>query len=50
MTYLDLGSDPHYMDSYVQATFLPHTDLGQFPTVAQKMAELPKRNGAQHRR
>jgi uncharacterized 2Fe-2S/4Fe-4S cluster protein (DUF4445 family) len=50
MTYLDLGSDPHYMDSYVQATFLPHTDLGQFPTVAQKMAELPNGSGKQNRR
>ncbi len=37
MTYLDLSSHPHYMDSYVQAMFLPHTDLGQFPTVAQKL-------------
>jgi uncharacterized 2Fe-2S/4Fe-4S cluster protein (DUF4445 family) len=33
MTYLDLSSDPRYMDSYIQAMFLPHTDLNQFPTV-----------------
>ena len=38
LTYLDLGSDPRYMDSYVEAMFLPHTDLGQFPTVMQKMS------------
>jgi uncharacterized 2Fe-2S/4Fe-4S cluster protein (DUF4445 family) len=37
MTYLDLSSDPRYMDSYVQASFLPHTDLGQFPTVVRAM-------------
>jgi uncharacterized 2Fe-2S/4Fe-4S cluster protein (DUF4445 family) len=45
MTYLDLSSHPHYMDSYVQAMFLPHTDLGQFPTVAQRLraAEVPPR-------
>jgi uncharacterized 2Fe-2S/4Fe-4S cluster protein (DUF4445 family) len=34
ITYVDLSSSPHYMDSYVQALFLPHTDMGQFPTVA----------------
>ncbi len=34
ITYVDLSSNPRYMDSYVQALFLPHTDLGQFPTVA----------------
>jgi uncharacterized 2Fe-2S/4Fe-4S cluster protein (DUF4445 family) len=38
MTYIDLSSDPRYMDSYVQAMFLPHTDLGQFPTVARSLA------------
>lgn len=34
ITYVDLSSNPQYMDSYVKALFLPHTDLGQFPTVA----------------
>ena len=38
MTYIDLSSDPRYMDSYVQAMFLPHTDLGQFPSVARSLA------------
>jgi uncharacterized 2Fe-2S/4Fe-4S cluster protein (DUF4445 family) len=38
MTYIDLSSDPRYMDSYLGALFLPHTDLTQFPTVADKMA------------
>lgn len=33
ITYVDLSSSPRYMDSYVKALFLPHTDLGQFPTV-----------------
>ncbi len=35
ITYVDMSSNPHYMDSYVKALFLPHTDLEQFPTVAK---------------
>jgi len=38
ITYLDLSSDPKYMDSYVAALFLPHTDMAQFPRVAERMA------------
>ena len=38
MTYIDLSSDPRYMDSYLGALFLPHTDMGLFPTVAGKLA------------
>lgn len=37
MTYIDLGSNPQYMDQYVGAMFLPHTDLTQFPTVKAKL-------------
>jgi uncharacterized 2Fe-2S/4Fe-4S cluster protein (DUF4445 family) len=37
MTYLDLSSDPRYMDSYVQATFLPHTEASHFPTVLRAL-------------
>jgi uncharacterized 2Fe-2S/4Fe-4S cluster protein (DUF4445 family) len=39
-TYVDLSSDPRYMDSYVQAMFLPHTDRSLFPTVARELANL----------
>jgi uncharacterized 2Fe-2S/4Fe-4S cluster protein (DUF4445 family) len=35
ITYIDMSSNPQYMDSYVKALFLPHTDLEQFPTVAE---------------
>jgi uncharacterized 2Fe-2S/4Fe-4S cluster protein (DUF4445 family) len=35
ITYVDLSSNPRYMDSYIKALFLPHTDLEQFPTVAE---------------
>ncbi len=37
MTYIDLSSDPRYMDRYVQALFLPHTELSAFPSVAAKL-------------
>jgi uncharacterized 2Fe-2S/4Fe-4S cluster protein (DUF4445 family) len=37
MTYVDLSSDPRYMDRYVQAMFLPHTELERFPSVAAKL-------------
>jgi uncharacterized 2Fe-2S/4Fe-4S cluster protein (DUF4445 family) len=37
ITYVDLSSNPGYMDSYIKALFLPHTDLEQFPTVAETL-------------
>ncbi len=37
MTYVDLSSDPHYMDQYVAALFLPHTEAARFPSVAQRL-------------
>ena len=45
MTYLDLSSDPHYMDNYLQAMFLPHTDLAQFPSVAKRLAKASRAHG-----
>jgi uncharacterized 2Fe-2S/4Fe-4S cluster protein (DUF4445 family) len=33
ITYVDLGSEPNYMDEYVASLFFPHTDLGRFPSV-----------------
>lgn len=38
MTYVDLSSDPRYMDSYVKALFLPHTEIELFPSVARAVA------------
>lgn len=38
MTYIDLGSDPGYMDQYMSAMFLPHTDLSRFPSVKEKLS------------
>lgn len=36
MTYIDLGTDPAYMDQYTSALFLPHTDMSKFPSVKVK--------------
>jgi uncharacterized 2Fe-2S/4Fe-4S cluster protein (DUF4445 family) len=33
ITYVDLSSEPGYMDEYVASLFFPHTDLGRFPSV-----------------
>ncbi len=33
MTYVDLSSDNRYMDAYVAALFLPHTDSARFPSI-----------------
>jgi uncharacterized 2Fe-2S/4Fe-4S cluster protein (DUF4445 family) len=35
MTYVELSTDPSYMDQYTAALFLPHTDPDKFPTVKQ---------------
>ena len=32
MTYLELSTHPGYMDAFVAACFLPHTDAGLFPS------------------
>ncbi|UCF00018.1 MAG: DUF4445 domain-containing protein [Planctomycetota bacterium] len=33
MTYFDLMNHPGYMDEFIRAGFLPHTDLSLFPSV-----------------
>jgi uncharacterized 2Fe-2S/4Fe-4S cluster protein (DUF4445 family) len=35
MTYLELSVGNTFMDEFVSALFLPHTDLSQFPSVTQ---------------
>ncbi len=39
MTYMELSTNPFYMDEFVAACFLPHTNASLFPTVAEAMAE-----------
>ncbi len=38
MTYLELSVSPGFMEEYMSALFLPHTDSSQFPTV-EKLLE-----------
>ena len=35
MTYLELSTTPGYMDAFVAACFIPHTDASLFPSVVQ---------------
>ncbi len=37
MTYMELSASRGFMDEYLSALFLPHTDIGLFPTVAALM-------------
>ena len=36
MTYVELSTHPHYMDNFVAACFLPHTDIARFPNSIQE--------------
>lgn len=36
MTYMELSTEPSYMDQYTGALFLPHTDINRFPSVKMK--------------
>jgi uncharacterized 2Fe-2S/4Fe-4S cluster protein (DUF4445 family) len=38
MTYIELSVSRGFMDEYMSAMFLPHTDLAQFPTVEKLLA------------
>ncbi len=38
MTYVELNTEPTYMNEYTGALFLPHTDLDLFPTVKDLLA------------
>ena len=37
MTNLELSESTDFMDNYVAAMFLPHTNLGDFPVVSQRL-------------
>lgn len=39
MTYLELSVNPSFMDNYVSALFLPHTDTTAFPSVMERIKE-----------
>jgi uncharacterized 2Fe-2S/4Fe-4S cluster protein (DUF4445 family) len=42
MTYLELSVSRNFMDEYLSALFLPHTDLNAFPTVQHELEERKK--------
>jgi len=35
MTYIELNTEPNYMNEFTGALFLPHTDIKLFPSVRQ---------------
>jgi uncharacterized 2Fe-2S/4Fe-4S cluster protein (DUF4445 family) len=39
MTNFELSETPSYMDNYVAALFLPHTDVNQFPRLKERMRQ-----------
>ncbi|HZD59501.1 MAG TPA: ASKHA domain-containing protein [Anaerolineae bacterium] len=39
MTYLELSTNPSFMDNYVSALFLPHTNTDAFPSVMERIRE-----------
>ena len=39
MTNFELSETPSYMDNYVAALFLPHTDMDQFPRLEKRLAQ-----------
>jgi uncharacterized 2Fe-2S/4Fe-4S cluster protein (DUF4445 family) len=38
MTYIDLSTFSGYMDQYMAALFLPHTDMHHFPNVIKRLS------------
>lgn len=37
MTYIELSTDPKFMNEFVSSLFLPHTDLSKFPSVLREL-------------
>jgi len=42
MTNFELSDTNSYMDNYVAALFLPHTDINQFPKLKTRLEALKK--------
>ncbi|MCI5219630.1 MAG: DUF4445 domain-containing protein, partial [Candidatus Electrothrix sp. LOE2] len=40
MTNMELSENPEFMQHYMAALFLPHTDMSLFPTVQEKLQEI----------
>jgi uncharacterized 2Fe-2S/4Fe-4S cluster protein (DUF4445 family) len=39
MTNMELSESPKFMNHYMAALFLPHTDMALFPTIAEKISQ-----------
>jgi len=39
MTYVDLMTRPDYMEEFVRANFIPHTEMERFPSVMKRLKE-----------
>ncbi|MDI6814684.1 MAG: ASKHA domain-containing protein [Dehalococcoidales bacterium] len=44
MTNFELSENVAFMNNYIAALFLPHTNADEFPTVKRRLAKLPKVN------
>jgi uncharacterized 2Fe-2S/4Fe-4S cluster protein (DUF4445 family) len=42
MTNFELSENVDFMNNYVAALFLPHTDVSEFPTVSKRLAKATK--------
>ena len=42
MTNFELSDTASYMDNYIAALFLPHTDINQFPKLKARLEALKK--------
>jgi len=40
MTYVDFSSSTKFMDEFIKAQFLPHTEMRLFPSVAKRTAKV----------
>jgi len=40
MTYLELSADNRFMDQFMSALFLPHTDTASFPSVIKLLEKV----------
>lgn len=50
MTNLELSENVDFMNNYVAALFLPHTNAREFPGVSQRLARRPNNNAKERQR
>ncbi|MFC1908291.1 ASKHA domain-containing protein [Chloroflexota bacterium] len=47
MTNIELSENIDFMNNYIAATFLPHTNVKEFPTVSNKLSKLKSQKSKQ---